>query len=81
MEFLSYICDRFLSTNLIDMNDDMRELNEKELLNVSGGLLAGYADATFQSYDLDKCTSVKKKKDCEKQPVCAWSETSQCQKK
>lgn len=78
MEFLSYICDRFLPTNLIDMNDDMRELNEKELLNVSGGaVLAGYADVT----GLDKCTSVKKKKDCEKKPVCAWDDQTQCQNK
>lgn len=60
------------------MNDDMRELNEKELLNVSGGaVLAGYADVT----GLDKCTSVKKKKDCEKKPVCAWDDQTQCQNK
>ena len=58
----------------------MRELNDKELQNVAGGLFGGYTDASF-STSLDKCTSVKKKKDCEKQPVCAWSETSQCQKK
>ena len=63
------------------MNDDMRELNEKELQNVAGGLFAGYADVTLQSVDLDKCMNVKKKKDCEKQADCAWSETSQCQKK
>ena len=62
------------------MEDDMRKLNEKELLNVSGGVFGGYADVTH-STSLDKCTSVKKKKDCEKQPVCTWSETSQCQKK
>ncbi len=63
------------------MNDDMRELNEKELLYVSGGVNAGYADVTFQSDDLDKCRSVKKKKDCEKQPVCAWDDQTQCHKK
>ena len=54
----------------------MRELNEKELLNVSGGLAGGYADVTLQSSDLDKCMSVKKKKDCEKQADCAWDETA-----
>lgn len=63
----------------------MRELNEKELLNVSGGaLFGGYADALHgysNNLKSESCKDLKKKKKCEKQAKCAWSETAQCQYK
>ena len=43
----------------------MRELNEKELLDVSGGINGDYADVTLQINEPPKsCNNHKKKKDC-----------------
>lgn len=61
------------------MNDDMRELNEKELLDVSGGLNGGYADVALGSNNApDACGNYKKKKDCENASGCAWNEQQTC---
>ena len=62
--------------------NDMRELNEKELLDVSGGVYGGYADVTLQKQEPPKsCNNHKKKKDCEQDVACVWSEQQTCSSK
>ena len=42
--------------------NDMRELNEKELLDVSGGINSDYADVTLQINEHPKSCNKNKKK-------------------
>ena len=52
----------------------MRELNEKELLDVSGGINSDYADVTLQKQEPPKsCNNHKNKKDFEQDAACVWS--------
>ena len=62
--------------------NDMRELSEKELLDVSGGINSDYADVTLQINEPPKsCNNHKKKKDCEQDAACVWSERQTCSSK
>ena len=57
--------------------NDMRELNEKELLDVSGGINSDYADVTLQINEPPKsCNNHKKKKDCVFSCNLAWKTQS-----
>ena len=61
--------------------NDMRELKEKELLDVSGGVYGGYADVTLKNEPSKSCNNHKRKKDCEQDIACAWSEQQTCSSK